>query len=78
MFVTLIYRHAEISTGPSQHFIFNIRHYAGVERGTVGFSALQRKWATILIGQVGLVIRFSVTAHMLLPTQIELLRKCLL
>ncbi|KAG6463480.1 hypothetical protein O3G_MSEX013898 [Manduca sexta] len=44
-------KHIEISTGPSQHFVFSIRFYSGVDRGTVGFSAPQRKWATLSIGQ---------------------------
>lgn len=46
------FRHIEIATGPSQHFVFSIRFYGGVDRGTVGFSAPQRKWATLSIGQV--------------------------
>lgn len=46
------FRHIEVSTGPSQHFVFSIRFYSGVDRGTVGFSAPQRKWATLSIGQV--------------------------
>ncbi|XP_022122433.1 vesicle-fusing ATPase 1 [Pieris rapae] len=44
-------KHIEVSTGPSQHFVFSIRFYSGVDRGTVGFSAPQRKWATLSIGQ---------------------------
>ncbi|VVC93527.1 vesicle-fusing ATPase 1-like [Leptidea sinapis] len=44
-------KHIEISTGPSQHFVFSVRFYSGVDRGTVGFSAPQRKWATLSIGQ---------------------------
>ncbi|CAG9560635.1 unnamed protein product [Danaus chrysippus] len=44
-------KHIEISTAPSQHFVFSIRFYSGVDRGTVGFSAPQRKWATLSIGQ---------------------------
>lgn len=42
----------EVSTGPSQHYIFTVRTYPGVDRGTIGFSAPQRKWATLSIGQV--------------------------
>ncbi|GBP63302.1 Vesicle-fusing ATPase 1 [Eumeta japonica] len=44
-------KHVEISTGPSQHFVFSIRFFSGVDRGTVGFSGPQRKWATLSIGQ---------------------------
>ncbi|XP_075970812.1 vesicle-fusing ATPase 1-like [Anticarsia gemmatalis] len=44
-------KHIEVATGPSQHFVFSIRFYNGVDRGTVGFSAPQRKWATLSIGQ---------------------------
>nr|WIM01502.1 vesicle-fusing ATPase 1-like [Limnephilus lunatus] len=44
-------KHIEVSTGPSQHFIFTIRFNNGVERGTIGFSAPQRKWATLSIKQ---------------------------
>ncbi|KAI5645245.1 ATPase family associated with various cellular activities (AAA) domain-containing protein [Phthorimaea operculella] len=44
-------KHVEVSTGPSQHFVFSIRFYNGIDRGTVGFSAPQRKWATLSIGQ---------------------------
>ncbi|KAJ2938274.1 hypothetical protein O0L34_g17620 [Tuta absoluta] len=44
-------KHVEISTGPSQHFVFSIKFYNGIDRGTVGFSAPQRKWATLSIGQ---------------------------
>ncbi|KAJ0179760.1 hypothetical protein K1T71_004351 [Dendrolimus kikuchii] len=44
-------KHIEVSTGSSQHFVFSIRFYNGVDRGTVGFSAPQRKWATLSIGQ---------------------------
>lgn len=44
-------KHIEVSTGPSQHFIFTVRFNPGVERGTIGFSAPQRKWATLSIKQ---------------------------
>ncbi|CAH2207496.1 jg20690, partial [Pararge aegeria aegeria] len=44
-------KHIEVATGPSQHFMFSVRFYSGVDRGTVGFSAPQRKWATLSIGQ---------------------------
>lgn len=44
-------KHVEVSTGPSQYFVFSIKFYNGVERGCVGFSAPQRKWATLSIGQ---------------------------
>lgn len=48
----MIFRHIEVTTGPSQSFVFSIRFYNGVESGTVGFSAPQRKWATLSINQV--------------------------
>jgi hypothetical protein len=45
------YRHIEVSTGPSQHYVFTVRFYSDVPRGTVGFSLPQRKWATLSLNQ---------------------------
>ncbi|XP_063218099.1 vesicle-fusing ATPase 1-like [Bacillus rossius redtenbacheri] len=44
-------RHVEVTTGPSQHFVFSIKFHSDVPRGTVAFSLLQRKWATLSINQ---------------------------
>nr|CAD7449999.1 unnamed protein product [Timema bartmani] len=44
-------KHVEVTTGPSQHFVFSIKFHNDVPRGTMGFSLLQRKWATLSIGQ---------------------------
>ncbi|KDR16531.1 Vesicle-fusing ATPase 1, partial [Zootermopsis nevadensis] len=40
-------KHVEVSTGPSQHYVFTVRFHSEVPRGTVGFSLPQRKWATL-------------------------------
>jgi vesicle-fusing ATPase len=47
----LFHRHIEVSTGPSQHYVFTIRFHSDVPRGTVGFSLPQRKWATVSLNQ---------------------------
>ncbi|GFG30720.1 hypothetical protein Cfor_11558 [Coptotermes formosanus] len=44
-------KHIEVSTGPSQHYVFTIRYHPDVPRGTVGFSLPQRKWATLSLNQ---------------------------
>lgn len=44
-------KHIEVSTGPSQQYVFTIKFFSGVQPGTVGFSAPQRKWAILSIGQ---------------------------
>lgn len=41
----------EVTTAPSHHFIFSVRHYSGVARNTIGFSLPQRKWAVLSLGQ---------------------------
>lgn len=41
----------EVSTGPGQHFVFAIHRTPEVPKGSVGFSLLQRKWATLSINQ---------------------------
>ncbi|XP_069674509.1 vesicle-fusing ATPase 1 [Periplaneta americana] len=44
-------KHIEVSTGPSQHYVFTVRFHSDVPRGTVGFSLPQRKWATLSLNQ---------------------------
>lgn len=45
------FRHIEVTTGPSQHFIFTVGKHHEVPRGTVGFSLPQRKWAALSLNQ---------------------------
>ncbi|KAM7346865.1 comatose [Cochliomyia hominivorax] len=44
-------KYADISPGPGQHYIFALERTAEVPRGHVGFSLVQRKWATLSINQ---------------------------
>ncbi|KAJ8668062.1 hypothetical protein QAD02_009725 [Eretmocerus hayati] len=44
-------KHIEVSTGPSQHFVFTIKACPQIERGQIGFSLPQRKWATLSLNQ---------------------------
>ncbi|KAJ8870680.1 hypothetical protein PR048_029704 [Dryococelus australis] len=44
-------KHVEVTTGPSHHFVFSIKFHSDVPRGTVAFSLMQRKWATLSINQ---------------------------
>uniref|UniRef100_A0A1A9WAQ9 Vesicle-fusing ATPase n=1 Tax=Glossina brevipalpis TaxID=37001 RepID=A0A1A9WAQ9_9MUSC len=44
-------KYADISPGPGQHFIFALERTPEVPRGHVGFSLVQRKWATLSINQ---------------------------
>ncbi|XP_067641395.1 vesicle-fusing ATPase 1 [Eurosta solidaginis] len=44
-------KYADISPGPGQHYIFALLHTNEVARGHVGFSLVQRKWATLSINQ---------------------------
>lgn len=46
-------RYIDVSTAPGQHFIFSTeRTMAGeINPGCIGFSLLQRKWATLSINQ---------------------------
>ena len=46
----------DVSTGPGQHFIFAVERSPEVPPRSVGFSLLQRKWATLSINQVRLYI----------------------
>lgn len=48
-----------MSTGPGKHFVFSIQPYPELERYTVGFSLLQRKWATLSLNQELIVKPFS-------------------
>jgi vesicle-fusing ATPase len=47
----IIFSHIEISTGPNQHFVFSIKTCPKIDRGTVGFSLPQRKWAVLSLNQ---------------------------
>ncbi|KAK3930674.1 Vesicle-fusing ATPase 1 [Frankliniella fusca] len=44
-------KHIEVSTGPSQHFVFTIKSHYDIQPGTIGFSLPQRKWACLSLGQ---------------------------
>ncbi|XP_032455485.1 vesicle-fusing ATPase isoform X1 [Nasonia vitripennis] len=45
-------KHIEVSySGANQHFIFSIKSCPQIDRGTVGFSLPQRKWATLSLNQ---------------------------
>lgn len=44
-------KHIEVTTGPSQHFVFTIRSHHEVPPGTIGFSLPQRKWASLSLNQ---------------------------
>lgn len=43
--------HLEVTTGPNHHFIFTIRSHPSISHGSIGFSAPQRKWAMLSLGQ---------------------------
>lgn len=45
-------KYIDVCTGPGQHFIFAIERSPEVPPRSVGFSLLQRKWATLSINQV--------------------------
>lgn len=44
-------RYIDVCTGPGQHFIFAIERSPEVPPRAIGFSLLQRKWATLSINQ---------------------------
>lgn len=44
-------KYVDICTGPGMHFIFAIERSTEVPPRCVGFSLLQRKWATLSINQ---------------------------
>lgn len=45
-------KYIDVSTGPGSHFVFAIERSPEVPPRCVGFSLLQRKWATLSINQV--------------------------
>lgn len=45
-------KYIDVCTGPGQHFVFCIERTPEVPPRCVGFSLLQRKWATLSINQV--------------------------
>lgn len=47
--------YVDVSTGPGSHFIFAIERSVEVPPRAVGFSLLQRKWATLSINQVQII-----------------------
>lgn len=51
MWCAIFYRHIEVTTGPSQHYIFTIKRNGEVLNQAVAFSLPQRKWATLSLGQ---------------------------
>ncbi|XP_068153083.1 vesicle-fusing ATPase 2 [Drosophila tropicalis] len=44
-------KYVDISPGPGQHYIFALEKITDLPRGHVGFSLVQRKWATLSINQ---------------------------
>ncbi|KAL7307115.1 hypothetical protein TKK_0000845 [Trichogramma kaykai] len=44
-------KHIEVSTGPNQHYVFTIKYCPQIDRGQVGFSLPQRKWAALSLNQ---------------------------
>ncbi|XP_055909227.1 vesicle-fusing ATPase 1 [Eupeodes corollae] len=66
-------KYADISTGPGQHFIFALEKTSEVPRGHVGFSLVQRKWATLSINQDIDVrpYRFDVNADVICTVVLE-------
>ncbi|XP_046439782.1 vesicle-fusing ATPase 1-like [Daphnia pulex] len=44
-------KHIEVSTSPEQCFVFTVKSHKDVLQSTIGFNKLQRKWATLSIGQ---------------------------
>ncbi|KZS12965.1 Vesicle-fusing ATPase [Daphnia magna] len=44
-------KHVEVYTSPSQSFVFTIKSHRDVPPSTIGFGLLQRKWATLSLGQ---------------------------
>lgn len=45
-------KYIDVSTGPGSHFVFAVERSPEVPPRCVGFSLLQRKWATLSINQV--------------------------
>lgn len=44
-------KYIDVSTAPGQHFIFSVERCQDVSNYCIGFSLLQRKWATLSINQ---------------------------
>ncbi|XP_055683523.1 vesicle-fusing ATPase 1-like [Lutzomyia longipalpis] len=44
-------KYIEVSTGPGQRFVFSIERHDDIPPNCVGFSLVQRKWATLSINQ---------------------------
>ena len=44
-------RHIEVYTAPGQSFVFTIKFHREVPPNSIGFGLLQRKWATLSLGQ---------------------------
>nr|CAH0108085.1 unnamed protein product [Daphnia galeata] len=44
-------KHVEICTSPGQCFVFTIKSHRDVSPNSIGFGLLQRKWATLSLGQ---------------------------
>ncbi|XP_055389616.1 vesicle-fusing ATPase 1 [Condylostylus longicornis] len=44
-------KYAEVCTGPGQRFVFSLHRTMDIQRGYIGFSLVQRKWATLSINQ---------------------------
>jgi hypothetical protein len=62
----------DVSTGPGQHYIFAIEKTTEVPPRTVGFSLLQRKWATLSINQVN-CNQYKIVYLMIFKTKIIVL-----
>ncbi|ESN92582.1 hypothetical protein HELRODRAFT_189514 [Helobdella robusta] len=45
-------RHLEVITGPNHHYVFTLKSHPSVSPETIGFSAPQRKWAVLSLGQI--------------------------
>lgn len=44
-------KYIDVSTAPGQHFIFSVERCPDIPNYCIGFSLLQRKWATLSINQ---------------------------
>ena len=44
-------KYVDVSTAPGQHFIFSVERHPDVPHLCMGFSLLQRKWATLSVNQ---------------------------
>ncbi|XP_055633312.1 vesicle-fusing ATPase 1-like [Toxorhynchites rutilus septentrionalis] len=44
-------KYIDVSTAPGQHFIFSVERCSDIPNYCIGFSLLQRKWATLSINQ---------------------------